>query len=523
MAGAAPRGGNLAAVKEEEVVDPWGCNFFYESLGARTPAEIDENSFRKREIRRQWVILSARIAEQLETAAKREIGRHLEDGPVLIREKMSNMNSEEIWDLAAALSPVECFESITLDPAIGDMKKNLEEFILLLVMELEKEERRDINRGLHLSREDAKPRVLVVELPEMPYAADEFINPELAKTPTLSGFLADTGALPYCGMPDWRAIVHKARTSSPVPEGQGGGMRNRMLEKIMARQEDKDRELVKPEMLEIEENLGCFGNSAASSSSRPTRPTIRVLPKEEQSPPQGGNLAASSSQAAPAEDEEDDPNMPKLVASPKEVEDPWQNWSPAPSEADVEVPEELVTPLWNYDKHEAKKLNQQLMQEGPTMNIAKMVEKGIGFPIVSLEFPPSLASLKVKQKQSKRDKRCMKSPNAITLMELREDKLLSLLVTSRMANTGNIEKLLTMVINADTLYQAILTELAKASKPKWEYDLAHMFLHICNNRRPNGCTTPLHRSARGEDNFPHWTKQRAHYLAYRSRSEAVAQ
>ena len=53
MAGTAPRGGNIAAVKEEEVVDPWGYNVFYESLGARTPAEIDENPFRKREIRRQ--------------------------------------------------------------------------------------------------------------------------------------------------------------------------------------------------------------------------------------------------------------------------------------------------------------------------------------------------------------------------------------------------------------------------------------------------------------------------------------
>ena len=90
------RGGNLAAVKEEEVNDPWGYNAFYESLGARTPAEIDENPFRKREIRRQWVVLSARIAEQLETAANREIGRHRSDGTVVTRQDLVNMTAEEI-------------------------------------------------------------------------------------------------------------------------------------------------------------------------------------------------------------------------------------------------------------------------------------------------------------------------------------------------------------------------------------------------------------------------------------------
>ena len=61
-----------------------------------------------------------------------------------------------------------------------------------------------------------------------------------------------------------------------------------------------------------------------------------------------------------------------------------------------------------------------------------------------------------------------------------EDKLLELLVTYRMANTGNIGDLLGMAINADTLYQAILTTLRKHSKPEWEYHLAQTFYLLAN-------------------------------------------
>ena len=81
-----------------------------------------------------------------------------------------------------------------------------------------------------------------------------------------------------------------------------------------------------------------------------------------------------------------------------------------------------------------------------------MLEKGVSFPIVAVEFPPIRASLKVKQKHWKRERRCRQSPNAITLMELCEDKLVEVLVISRMANTGNIENLLTIAINAGMLY-----------------------------------------------------------------------
>ena len=40
-------GSYLTAVKEEEVDDSWDHNAFYASLGAKTPAEINENPFCK--------------------------------------------------------------------------------------------------------------------------------------------------------------------------------------------------------------------------------------------------------------------------------------------------------------------------------------------------------------------------------------------------------------------------------------------------------------------------------------------
>ena len=87
--------------------------------------------------------------------------------------------------------------------------------------------------------------------------------------------------------------------------------------------------------------------------------------------------------------------MPNLAdsqpGSPRD-ENPF-HWSRSSSEADEdEVPDEFVTPQWNYDKKVAKERNMQLMEEGPTMDIAKMVGEGITFPVVSLESPPSRAS-----------------------------------------------------------------------------------------------------------------------------------
>ena len=155
MASSAPQGGNLAAVKEEEVVDPCRFDIFYESPGAMTPTEIDDNVLRKTEIRRQRAIVSGRIADQLEIDAENKIRRHRDEGPALTRDDLSKVGSEMVWILAAALTPVSLFESIQLDPASGDMKKNLEELCLRQAMVLEKEERRDIDSVVVVSPEHA--------------------------------------------------------------------------------------------------------------------------------------------------------------------------------------------------------------------------------------------------------------------------------------------------------------------------------------------------------------------------------
>ena len=102
MAGTAPRGGNLAAVKEEEVVDPWRFDILYDSPEEMTPTEIDDNVIRKTEIRRQWAIVAIRIADRLESDAEDEIRRHRDEGPTLTGDDLSKMGLEVIWTLAAA-------------------------------------------------------------------------------------------------------------------------------------------------------------------------------------------------------------------------------------------------------------------------------------------------------------------------------------------------------------------------------------------------------------------------------------
>ena len=89
MASTASPGGNLAAVKEEEVVDPWRFDIFYDSPEEMTPTEIDDNVIRKTEIRRQWAIVSTRIADRLGSDAEDEIRRHRDAGPTLTRDDLS--------------------------------------------------------------------------------------------------------------------------------------------------------------------------------------------------------------------------------------------------------------------------------------------------------------------------------------------------------------------------------------------------------------------------------------------------
>ena len=112
----------------------------------------------------------------------------------------------------------------------------------------------------------------------------------------------------------------------------------------------------------------------AAASLHDQQSEFHQKPKEEPLSPQGGNLAASSTQAAPTANTAEAHDVPNLVDHPPGNE---------------EVPDETVTPLWNYDKHEAKLFNQQSKDEGRTVNIAKMIEKGVSFPIVALEYPPS--------------------------------------------------------------------------------------------------------------------------------------
>ena len=75
----APQGSNLAAVQEEEEIDPWSINTWYDLLGDKIPINIDENVIRKVEIRRQWTVVATRIADRSESDAVGEF--RYEAGP----------------------------------------------------------------------------------------------------------------------------------------------------------------------------------------------------------------------------------------------------------------------------------------------------------------------------------------------------------------------------------------------------------------------------------------------------------
>ena len=137
-------GSYLTAVKEEEEEDDSpNHNAFYKSLGAMTVADINGNDFRKRVIRRRWLDIATSISRQLEIAANIEIDRHRIEGEVLTRQDLVNMSAEGVSYLAAALCTAERFETVKQNPATGD--KNLEEFIFVLIQELETDAKRDID------------------------------------------------------------------------------------------------------------------------------------------------------------------------------------------------------------------------------------------------------------------------------------------------------------------------------------------------------------------------------------------
>lgn len=140
-----------------------------------------------------------------------------------------------------------------------------------------------------------------------------------------------------------------------------------------------------------------------------------------------------------------------------------------------EVQEERKTQIWMYNEKEAKSLKEQAKPEGPTLSIAQMEKNGVASPVVKMSYPVTRASEKAKHRLWEREGHGTQSANTITLRELAEDKLMELLVTSRKANTGDVHDLLGMVINADSLFRALITTLKKHSKPEWECYLAQTF------------------------------------------------
>ena len=193
------------------------------------------------------------------------------------------------------------------------------------------------------------------------YHADEYIHPDLARAPTLYGYLDHNRSLPQLGVLNWRAIVHQARINLTAPEPQGGGSRNRMMEKMAAKKANKGpyiklRVRMKDEQPDDDGNTGDPGNTAASSTSGPMRaerPTIRVVTQTEGPHAQGSNLVASEDtwQAAAEEEEVDyDPTVPNLTdssgpPSPRsEVSPHWSRASSAADEEETQVPDEDEVP-----------------------------------------------------------------------------------------------------------------------------------------------------------------------------------
>ena len=128
MARTAPQGSNLAAVQEEEEINPW-----FNLPGDKISTGIDENVIRKVKIRRQWTVVATKIADRLESDAVDEVRRHHEAGPVATRDDLSKLGLEVIWTLAEALAPKTLLDSVQWNPACGDQKKDLEEFCLRLI------------------------------------------------------------------------------------------------------------------------------------------------------------------------------------------------------------------------------------------------------------------------------------------------------------------------------------------------------------------------------------------------------
>ena len=95
----------------------------------------------------------------------------------------------------------------------------------------------------------------------------------------------------------------------------------------------------------------------------------------------------------------------------------------------------------------------------PTINAKERVKAGEpDAPTVRLEFPVTRASSKVANGQEFQ----------VTLRELAEDALMELLATFLYAHKGEAKDILGMVIDPGTLFQGIMTLLAKYGKPKWE-------------------------------------------------------
>ena len=95
-----------------------------------------------------------------------------------------------IWTLAEKLSTQTLLTSVQWNPATRDFKEDSIQLCLRRIGELVQEERQERMRVVALARSDAMARQIFLDNSDTPYTAADHIDPDVARNPSRSGFLA---------------------------------------------------------------------------------------------------------------------------------------------------------------------------------------------------------------------------------------------------------------------------------------------------------------------------------------------